>query len=173
MRYRFLFVKLHRCRTPRVCPQTRHSVRIAETLFPHPIFAHAGVRKFLHLRQKIDKRTLVDFFIQAAGLVYHHATACISSPKAYIITEGAFFAAWWYTTLRVDDIHGLRLDDIQFLRNWWYTRLAPWLRCESAHLNDYVFDFLLYRFLYYELVYLFHLPFPTKKAHPLVCLFIR
>jgi hypothetical protein len=25
-------------------------------------------------------------FIQAAGLVYNHALACISSPKAYIIT---------------------------------------------------------------------------------------
>ena len=37
--------------------------------------------------QKIGKFRLADFFIQAAGLVYHHALACISSPQAYIINR--------------------------------------------------------------------------------------
>ena len=35
-------------------------------------------------------------FIQAAGLVWNHASACMESPKAYGITEGAF--------LRLDSI---------------------------------------------------------------------
>ena len=45
-----------------------------------------------------------------------------SRVRVYMIAEGVSHhrrcitpAAWWYTTLRV--------DDIQFLRNWWYTRL--------------------------------------------------
>ena len=32
-------------------------------------------------------------FIQAAGLAWNHASACMESPKAYGITEGAFPAA--------------------------------------------------------------------------------
>ena len=45
-----------------------------------------------------------------AGLDIITATPCISS-RASVYPP----AAWWYTTLRV--------DDMQFLRNWWYTRL--------------------------------------------------
>ena len=41
--------------------------------------------------------------ISPFGAVSHHASACI------------FPAAWWDATLRV--------DDMQFRRNWWYTRL--------------------------------------------------
>ena len=50
-----------------------------------------------------------DFFIQAAGLASHHASACISSTKAdrslpllYIITRTRAFRI----LLRLDDIHG-------------------------------------------------------------------
>ena len=33
------------------------------------------------------------YFIQAAGLVWNHASACMESPQAYGITEGVFSAA--------------------------------------------------------------------------------
>ena len=53
-----------------------------------------------------------DFFIQAAGLVYHHASACISSTKAdfglpllYIITRTRAFRI----LLRLDEIQPLGL----------------------------------------------------------------
>ena len=59
-------------------------------------------------------------FIQAAGLVYHHASACISSPKAYIISRRLYSSvAWWYTMLRIDDIPQQVADNIQGLRLDW------------------------------------------------------
>jgi hypothetical protein len=54
------------------------------------------------------------FVIQAAGLVYHQAPACISSPKAYFISEGALllrlddiqlFVLMIYNSFGIDDIH--------------------------------------------------------------------
>ena len=33
----------------------------------------------------------LSFFIQAAGLVWNHALACMVSPQAHGITKGAFF----------------------------------------------------------------------------------
>ena len=54
------------------------------------------------------------FVIQAAGLVYHRAPACILSPKAYLITEGALllrlddiqhFVSMIYNSFGIDDIH--------------------------------------------------------------------
>ena len=70
-------------------------------------------------RSPAPKKTVkwLSFFIQVADLVYHHAKACISSPEAYIITEGASSATWWYTTPCA--------GDMQFLQNWWYTKLTP------------------------------------------------
>ena len=44
--------------------------------------AQTWVRKSLSLRQKIPSQSRWNFFIQAAGLAYHHASACISSTKA-------------------------------------------------------------------------------------------
>ena len=58
-----------------------------------------------------------NFFIQAVGLAYHHAQACISSPKAYLITRQRAFSCGLMI------YKAYRFDDIQFLRNWWYTRL--------------------------------------------------
>ena len=72
---------------------------------------------------KIDRFRPVDFLSIAKAMVYHHAQACISSPKVYIISRRLhFFSQWWYTKLR--------FDDMQFLRNWWYTRLSPWFMQE-------------------------------------------
>ena len=39
-------------------------------------------------RPKIGKLRLADFLSIAKAMVYHHALACISSPKVHIITAG-------------------------------------------------------------------------------------
>ena len=47
-------------------------------------------------------------------MAYHHALACISSPKVYIISRRLYplsqwwytrLSPWWYTKLRFDDMH--------------------------------------------------------------------
>ena len=52
-------------------------------------------------------------------MVYHHALACISSPKVYIISRRLYplsqwwyttASRWWYTMLCIDDIHAFRRD---------------------------------------------------------------
>ena len=58
--------------------------------------------------KKRTKQQLRSFFIQVAGLVYHPTQVGISSPQVYIITPRRVL---------------LRLDDIQFLWNWWYAKL--------------------------------------------------
>ena len=83
----------------------------------------AEKRKISLSPPKIDRFRPVDFLSIAKAMVYHHAQACISSPKVYIISRRLhFFSQWWYTKLR--------FDDMQFLRNWWYTRLSPWFMQE-------------------------------------------
>ena len=47
---------------------------------------------------------------QSVRTAYHHASACIKK-----------LSQWWYTT--VDTV-----DDMQFVRNWWYTQL----RCDDS-----------------------------------------
>ena len=64
---------------------------------------------------------VTSFFIQAAGLAYHHRAkcgvyhqplwGCISSRVSVHLPT-----AWWYTTLRVDDIPQQVADDMQGLR---------------------------------------------------------
>ena len=55
--------------------------------------------------KKHDAERRAFIFIQAAGLVYHHASACISSPKAYIITRSVYFCALMiYNSFGIDDI---------------------------------------------------------------------
>ena len=48
----------------------------------------AGCRRFesCHSDQKISFFGTRFFLFKPTGLIYHHALACISSPKAYIIT---------------------------------------------------------------------------------------
>ena len=56
-------------------------------------------RRFESFRvgQKFDKFRLVEFFIQVAGLAYHHALACISSPKVYLCDLMIYNTlCWWY-----------------------------------------------------------------------------
>ena len=84
-------------------------------LFVFTLFRHLLSR----LRQKIRKHLLSDFFIQAAGLAYHHRAKrgayhqgrlcrpCISSRDSVY-----FPAAWWYPALRADDIPQRVADDI-------------------------------------------------------------
>ena len=72
-------------------------------------------------QKKNEAYALRSFFIQAAGLVYHHASACISSAhlELYIITAKPCIippAAWWDATLRVDDIPQQVADDIHGFR---------------------------------------------------------
>ena len=63
--------------------------------------------------EKSQVERLGFFLIQAAGLAYHHASACISSPKAYIITQSVYPLRLDDIPQQVaDDIQGLRLDDI-------------------------------------------------------------
>ena len=67
------------------------------------------------------------FFIQTAGLAYHHASACISSAFGlYIITRQSVFSCglmiynaphWWYTRPKARYTR-FRTDDIHFLRKW-------------------------------------------------------
>ena len=56
---------------------------------------HTEKRKISFLSSLYKKTTNFDrnlsFFIQAAGLVWNHALACMASPWAYGITEDAFF----------------------------------------------------------------------------------
>ena len=54
------------------------------------VWVHARVGSNPTLCAKKEATLVASFFIQAAGLVYHHTLVCISSPQAYIITEGAF-----------------------------------------------------------------------------------
>ena len=42
-------------------------------------------------RPKIDKLRLVDFLSIAKAMAYHHAFACISSPKVYIINRRLYY----------------------------------------------------------------------------------
>ncbi len=62
----------------------------------------------------------VDFLSIAKAMVYHHAIACISSPKAYIISRRLYFfrnddiqhfVLIIYNSFGIDDIQGLRLDE--------------------------------------------------------------
>ena len=58
-----------------------------------------------------------NFFIQAAGLAYHHASACISSPKAYIITRSVYFRGLMiYKACALMIYNSFGIDDIQRLR---------------------------------------------------------
>ena len=61
---------------------------------------------------------VTSFFIQAAGLVYHHASACISSPQAHIISRRLYFlrldkmqhfVLMIYNSFGIDDIQGFAL----------------------------------------------------------------
>ena len=66
------------------------------------------------------------FFIQTAGLAYHHASACISSALLGCISSLVrvyFPAVWWYTMLRIDDIQPLRI--------WWYTLSAKVIKMQA------------------------------------------
>ncbi len=67
-----------------------------------------------HHKTKAPRAARCFCFIQAAGLAYHHAQACISSPQAYIITAGVSSSCGLmiYNSFGIDDIQGLRLDDI-------------------------------------------------------------
>ena len=56
--------------------------------------------------QKNNEAIASLFFIQAAGLVWNHALACMALPKAYGITEGASL---------------LRLDSIRLLCNQFHS----------------------------------------------------
>ena len=51
-------------------------------------------------------------------MVYHHALACISSPKLYIINRRLYY-------FRNDDIQDCVLM-ICNASHWWYTRLSAW-----------------------------------------------
>ena len=65
--------------------------------------------------QKIRQVSTCRIFLSfAKAMVYHHALACISSPKVYIISRRLYplsqwwytrLSPWWYTKLRFDDIH--------------------------------------------------------------------
>ena len=60
---------------------------------------------------------VTSFFIQAAGLAYHHRTACgaYHQPLWGCISSRVSVhppAAWWYTMLCIDDIPQLVADDI-------------------------------------------------------------
>ncbi|MBR5871004.1 MAG: hypothetical protein IKZ09_08200, partial [Clostridia bacterium] len=59
-----------------------------------PFTAVTGVRfSYGSPKNKRECIALSFIFIQAAGLAWHHASACMESPKAYGITKGAFPAA--------------------------------------------------------------------------------
>ena len=81
----------------------------------------AAIPSFPHKKDCNFETKLQSFFIQTAGLVYHHALACISS---------AFWAVYHHASacifLRFDEIQHYVLMICNFLRNWWYTRLSPW-----------------------------------------------
>ena len=76
-------------------------------------------RKYLFyrcFRRKIRQVSTCRIFLSIAkAMVYHHALACISSPKVYIISRRLYplsqwwyttASRWWYTMLRINDIHG-------------------------------------------------------------------
>ena len=115
------------------------------------------------------------FLIQAAGLVYHHASACISSPKAYIITRSVYllwlddiqhfvlmiykaYALMIYNSFGIDDIHGFAVIKMR--------ECAPKRLCfRVGRRKAKPFDLILYRFLYYELIYLFRSYLPNKNRN--------
>ena len=67
---------------------------LVKRLRHRPFTAVTGVR-FSHGSPKTKKEHIVLLFcfIQAAGLACNHAPACMSSPQAHGIAEGAFSAA--------------------------------------------------------------------------------
>jgi hypothetical protein len=71
-------------------PRLRGAVFDCEIFFVRRL--RRGVR-FPDGSPKKSTSTACRFFIQAAGLAWHHASACMELPKAYGITEGAFPAA--------------------------------------------------------------------------------
>ena len=53
----------------------------------------SSLRWVTKTKKNIDEVGVFFCFIQVAGLVCNHASACMESPKAYGITEGVFSAA--------------------------------------------------------------------------------
>ena len=66
---------------------------------------------------KIVKRVLVDFFIQTVGLVYHHASACISSRRVSHHTVHIFFGLDEIQDYVLMIYNSLGIDDIQSIGN--------------------------------------------------------
>ena len=160
----FAVIKMRKCAPKRLCFRPGEERQSLSTFYYTAVYITSQDIYSAQTCQKIDKLSLVDFFIQAAGLVYHHASACISLPKAYIITQSVNPpAAWWYTRLTP----------------WWYTipsELMIYMACAVIKMRKCApkrlcfrpgrrkakpFDFLLYRCLYYESRYLFRSYLPT------------
>ena len=98
---------------------------------------HAWGRWFdsncLHQNEKGRQQPSFFVFIQAAGLAYHRRAKCgvyHQGRRAALVSHHAPAcippAAWWYTTLRVDDIPQQVADDIQCFALMIYTPPA-WL----------------------------------------------
>ena len=95
-------------------------------------------RNDLHALFPYQKRSnfclpkVTSFFIQAAGLAYHHdAVVDIISPVGAVshhapacISCGLMIyntSCWWYTMLRIDDIHAFGVLGIRGCENSWIT----------------------------------------------------
>ena len=92
----------------------RYMINYISSSFKHGSKVRRTVKKFLFARTGI-------FLSIAKAMAYHHASACISSTTACRCCISShrrcvYLSAWWYTT-------SCKVDDMQFLRNWWYTML--------------------------------------------------
>ena len=72
-------------------------------------------------------------------MAYHHALACISSPKVYIISRRLYplsqwwytrLSPWWYAKLRFDDMHACGV--IWYVSSSLYKNSWKYLFCAMA-----------------------------------------
>ena len=84
--------------------------------------------KSLHPSQKIRQVSTCRIFLSIAkAMAYHHALACISSPKVYIISHRLHpLSQWWYTRLSPWWYTKLRFDDMHSCGVIWYVSSSPY-----------------------------------------------
>ena len=102
--------------------------------------------------QKIRQVSACRIFLSIAkAMAYHHALACISSPKVYIISHRLHplsqwwytrLSPWWYTKLRFDDMHAC--GAIWYVSSSLYENTKKYLFCEErAKFQRLAFSFAL------------------------------
>ena len=109
----------------------RWTVRSAERLCPQ-------AKESLRPCQKIRQVSTCRIFLSIAkAMAYHHALACISSPKVYIISRRLYpLSQWWYTRLLPWRYTKLRFDDMHACGVIWYV---------SSSLYENSWKYLFYR----------------------------